>query len=76
MLVVKNLHVSAGELEILRGVDLEVNAGEVHAIHCNVKAANIQERFIPGLGLAAHLAHSPFQAHLEQLTGFHRELEG
>ena len=32
MLVVKNLHVSAGELEILRGVDLEVNAGEVHAI--------------------------------------------
>ena len=32
MLVVKNLHVSAGELEILRGVDLEVNVGEVHAI--------------------------------------------
>ncbi len=32
MLVVKNLHASAGELEILRGVDLEVNAGEVHAI--------------------------------------------
>ena len=32
MLVVKNLHVAAGELEILRGVDLEVNAGEVHAI--------------------------------------------
>ena len=32
MLLVQNLHVSAGELEILRGVDLEVNAGEVHAI--------------------------------------------
>ena len=32
MLVVKNLHAAAGELEILRGVNLEVNAGEVHAI--------------------------------------------
>ena len=32
MLEVRNLHVSVGEAEILRGVDLTVNAGEVHAI--------------------------------------------
>ena len=32
MLVVRNLHVSVGDAEILKGVDLTVNAGEVHAI--------------------------------------------
>lgn len=32
MLEVKNLHASVENNEILRGVDLEVNAGEVHAI--------------------------------------------
>ena len=32
MLVVRNLHVSAGEAGILNGVDLTVNPGEVHAI--------------------------------------------
>jgi Fe-S cluster assembly ATP-binding protein len=32
MLKITNLQVSAGEREILRGVDLEVKAGEVHAI--------------------------------------------
>ena len=32
MLVVRDLHVAAGDLEILKGVDLTVNAGEVHAI--------------------------------------------
>lgn len=32
MLEIKNLHVSAEGQEILRGVDLVVNAGEVHAI--------------------------------------------
>jgi Fe-S cluster assembly ATP-binding protein len=32
MLSIKDLHVSAGEREILRGVSLDVNAGEVHAI--------------------------------------------
>ena len=32
MLVVRNLHVSVGEVEILNGVDLTVNPGEVHAI--------------------------------------------
>ena len=32
MLTVRNLHVSAGDVEILRGVDLTVNAGEVHAV--------------------------------------------
>jgi Fe-S cluster assembly ATP-binding protein len=32
MLNISNLSVSAGEREILRGVDLEVKAGEVHAI--------------------------------------------
>ncbi len=32
MLEVKNLHVSAEGAEILKGVDLSVNAGEVHAI--------------------------------------------
>lgn len=32
MLSVKNLHASVGDKEILRGIDLEVRAGEVHAI--------------------------------------------
>jgi len=32
MLSIRNLTVSAGEREILRGVDLEIRAGEVHAI--------------------------------------------
>ena len=32
MLIVRGLHVSVGETEILKGVDLTVNAGEVHAI--------------------------------------------
>ena len=32
MLVIKNLHASVGDREILRGIDLEVKAGEVHAI--------------------------------------------
>jgi len=32
ILSVRNVHVSIGEQEILRGVDLTVNAGEVHAI--------------------------------------------
>ena len=32
MLSIKNLHANAGGHEILRGIDLEVKAGEVHAI--------------------------------------------
>jgi Fe-S cluster assembly ATP-binding protein len=32
MLEVKNLHVDVGDRKILQGVDLKVNAGEVHAI--------------------------------------------
>src|SRR5207237_5892237 len=32
MLEIKNLHASVGGNEILRGVNLKVNAGEVHAI--------------------------------------------
>ena len=32
MLSVKNLHASVEGKEILRGIDLEVRAGEVHAI--------------------------------------------
>ncbi len=32
MLVIKNLHASIGEKEILKGIDLTVNAGEVHAV--------------------------------------------
>lgn len=32
MLEVKNLHVTVGDKEILRGIDLKIGAGEVHAI--------------------------------------------
>ena len=32
MLQIKNLHATAEGQEILRGIDLEVNTGEVHAI--------------------------------------------
>ena len=32
MLSIKNLHASVGGKEILKGIDLEVKAGEVHAI--------------------------------------------
>ena len=32
MLVVRNLHVSVGNAEILKGLNLTINAGEVHAI--------------------------------------------
>ena len=32
MLSIKNLHVSVGDKPILKGIDLEINAGEIHAI--------------------------------------------
>ncbi|MGE0113834.1 MAG: Fe-S cluster assembly ATPase SufC [Steroidobacteraceae bacterium] len=32
MLSIKNLHVNAGDRQILKGISLEVNAGEVHAV--------------------------------------------
>src|SRR5689334_12152915 len=32
MLEIKNLHATAGDKEILRGIDLTINAGEVHAV--------------------------------------------
>jgi len=32
MLEIKNLHVKVDKQEILKGVDLKVNAGEVHSI--------------------------------------------
>ena len=32
MLEIQNLHATAGDREILRGIDLTVNAGEVHAV--------------------------------------------
>src|SRR5947209_20451453 len=32
MLTIKNLHARVDDKEILRGLDLQVNAGEVHAI--------------------------------------------
>ena len=36
MLKVKNLHASVDGKEILRGIDFEVKAGEVHAIMAQV----------------------------------------
>jgi Fe-S cluster assembly ATP-binding protein len=32
LLIIENLHASAGDTEILRGVDLTVNKGEIHAL--------------------------------------------
>ena len=32
MLIIKNLHARIGDKEILKGIDLEINPGEVHAI--------------------------------------------
>jgi Fe-S cluster assembly ATP-binding protein len=32
MLSIKNLHVSVGDKPILKGINLEINAGEIHAI--------------------------------------------
>src|SRR6201984_3856688 len=32
LLEIRNLHVKVGEREILKGIDLSVNAGEVHSI--------------------------------------------
>src|SRR6476646_9253101 len=32
LLEIKNLHVKVGDREILKGIDLKVNAGEVHSI--------------------------------------------
>ncbi|MDA0973807.1 MAG: ATP-binding cassette domain-containing protein, partial [Bacteroidetes bacterium] len=32
MIIIKNLHASVEGNEILKGVDLKINAGEVHAI--------------------------------------------
>ena len=32
LLKIENLHASVGEKEILRGINLEIKAGEVHAI--------------------------------------------
>ena len=32
MLKIENLHASAGEVPILKGIDLEIAAGEVHAV--------------------------------------------
>ena len=32
LLEIKDLHATVGEREILKGIDLTVNAGEVHAI--------------------------------------------
>jgi len=32
MLEIRNLHASAGEKPILRGISITVNAGEVHAV--------------------------------------------
>ena len=32
MLEIRNLHVQVGNQEILKGIDLQVNAGEVHAV--------------------------------------------
>ena len=32
MITIKNLHASIGDKEILKGINLEIKAGEVHAI--------------------------------------------
>ena len=44
MLKIENLNARIGDTDILRGVNLEVNAGEVHAIKARTAPAKARSR--------------------------------
>ena len=78
MLSVKNLHASVDDKEILRGIDLDVKAGEVHAIMgpngsgkstlASVLAGN--EKFTVTAGSATFQGHDLLAMSIEDRRGW------
>ena len=55
MLEIKNLTASVGDKEILKGISLTVNPGEVHAIGDCLAPRTVEEAVLEGLRAASAL---------------------